>query len=55
MILVKLDIVNDDISKCIVGGYWYEVMYNKRNKPGAVACMKWNEDGSKICIVYQDG
>lgn len=36
-------------------GAWCEVMYNKRNKPGAVVGMKWNSDGQKICIGYEDG
>lgn len=38
-----------------VEGAWCEVMYNKRNKPGAVVGMKWNSDGQKICIGYEDG
>ncbi|KAJ3153524.1 WD repeat-containing protein 35 [Geranomyces variabilis] len=35
-------------------GIWYEEMINNRNK-SIVADMQWNKDGSKICIVYQDG
>ncbi|KAI0210975.1 WD repeat-containing protein 35 [Lamellibrachia satsuma] len=35
-------------------GAWYEEMINNRNK--SVVCgMKWNADGQKICIVYEDG
>ena len=35
-------------------GLWYEEMINNRNK-SVVRHMKWNKDGSKICIVYEDG
>eukprot|EP00049_Salpingoeca_infusionum_P026788 m.27924 g.27924 ORF g.27924 m.27924 type:complete len:1165 (+) comp8999_c0_seq1:165-3659(+) len=35
-------------------GQWYEEMINNRNK-SVVADMKWNSDGQKICIVYEDG
>ena len=35
-------------------GLWYEEMINNRNK-SVVRHMKWNRDGSKICIVYEDG
>ena len=35
-------------------GLWYEEMINNRNK-SVVRQMKWNRDGSKICIVYEDG
>jgi len=35
-------------------GSWYEEMINNRNK--SVVCdMKWNADGQKICIAYEDG
>ena len=35
-------------------GSWYEEMINNRNK-SVVKGMSWNTDGSKICIVYEDG
>ncbi|ESO83236.1 hypothetical protein LOTGIDRAFT_197584 [Lottia gigantea] len=35
-------------------GNWYEEMINNRNK-SVVRGMKWNADGQKICIVYEDG
>ena len=35
-------------------GMWVEEMINNRNK-SVVRHMKWNGDGSKICIVYGDG
>ena len=35
-------------------GLWYEEMINNRNK-SVVRDMKWNKDGQKICIVYEDG
>jgi WD repeat-containing protein 35 len=35
-------------------GLWYEEMINNRNK-SVVRHMKWNRDGTKICIVYEDG
>ena len=35
-------------------GLWYEEMINNRNK-SVVRHMKWNRDGLKICIVYEDG
>ncbi|CAB4060083.1 WDR35 [Lepeophtheirus salmonis] len=35
-------------------GSWYEEMINNRNK-SVVRGMDWNSDGSKICIVYEDG
>lgn len=35
-------------------GVWYEEMINNRNK-SVVTNMTWNRDGSKICIVYEDG
>ncbi len=35
-------------------GFWYEEMINNRNK-STVKDMCWNRDGSKICIVYEDG
>lgn len=35
-------------------GLWVEEMINNRNK-SVVRHMKWNPDGSKICIVYEDG
>uniref|UniRef100_A0A7M5VC06 Anaphase-promoting complex subunit 4 WD40 domain-containing protein n=1 Tax=Clytia hemisphaerica TaxID=252671 RepID=A0A7M5VC06_9CNID len=35
-------------------GAWYEEMINDRNK--SVVCdMKWNTEGQKICIAYEDG
>lgn len=33
---------------------WYEEMINNRNK-SIVKDMKWNYDGQKICIIYEDG
>ena len=33
---------------------WYEEMINNRNK-SVVRGMKWNSEGQKICIVYEDG
>ena len=38
---------------CSVGA-WYEEMINNRNK-SVVRDMKWNADGQKICIIYEDG
>ncbi|XP_062523342.1 WD repeat-containing protein 35-like [Corticium candelabrum] len=35
-------------------GSWYEEMINNRNK-SVVRDMKWNSDGERICIVYEDG
>ena len=35
-------------------GSWYEEMINNRNK-SVVRDMKWNAEGGKICIVYEDG
>ncbi|EDO46375.1 predicted protein [Nematostella vectensis] len=35
-------------------GSWYEEMINNRNR-SVVRDMKWNADGQKICIVYEDG
>ena len=35
-------------------GMWFEEMINNRNK-SVVKDMKWTSDGSKICIVYEDG
>ena len=35
-------------------GLWFEEMINNRNK-STVKDMKWTADGSKICIVYEDG
>ncbi|XP_031567757.1 WD repeat-containing protein 35-like isoform X2 [Actinia tenebrosa] len=35
-------------------GSWYEEMINNRNR-SVVSDMKWNADGQKICIVYEDG
>ena len=35
-------------------GVWYEEMINNRNK-SVVRDMKWNADGQKICIIYEDG
>lgn len=34
--------------------YWFEEMINNRNK-STVKDMKWSPDGSKICIMYEDG
>ena len=39
---------------CLVLGSWYEEMINNRNK-SVVRSMKWNAEGQKICIVYEDG
>ena len=33
---------------------WYEEMINNRNK-SHVTDMRWNREGRKICIVYDDG
>lgn len=38
----------------LFSGSWYEEMINNRNK-SVVRSMKWNSDGQKICIVYEDG
>jgi len=35
-------------------GMWHEEMINNRNK-SVVRNMQWSRDGSKICIVYEDG
>ena len=35
-------------------GNWFEEMINNRNK-SVVRDMKWNREGQKICIVYEDG
>jgi WD repeat-containing protein 35 len=35
-------------------GMWFEEMINNRNK-SVVKDMKWTADGTKICIVYEDG
>eukprot|EP01135_Chromosphaera_perkinsii_P001605 Nk52_evm75s207 gene=Nk52_evmTU75s207 len=35
-------------------GMWYEEMINNRNK-SVVSDMKWSSDGTKICIIYEDG
>ena len=35
-------------------GLWYEEMINNRNK-SVVRDMRWNKEGLKICIVYEDG
>ena len=37
-----------------IQGAWYEEMINNRNK-SVVRSMKWNKEGQKICIVYEDG
>jgi len=37
-----------------MAGVWYEEMVNNRSKCD-VRHMKWNADGGKICIVYEDG
>jgi hypothetical protein len=42
------------ISYLDLQGSWYEEMINNRNK-SVVRDMKWNADGQKICIVYEDG
>ena len=44
------------LKKCnfSLSGAWYEEMINNRNK-SVVKDMKWNADGQKICIVYEDG
>lgn len=34
--------------------YWFEEMINNRNK-SVVADMKWSPDGTRICIIYEDG
>lgn len=33
---------------------WYEEMVNNRNKSNVIG-MSWCDDGSKICIIYEDG
>ncbi|CAH8834876.1 unnamed protein product [Trichobilharzia szidati] len=35
-------------------GAWYEEMINNRNK-SSVQDMKWDPEGQRICIVYEDG
>lgn len=35
-------------------GNWFEEMINNRNK-SVVRSMKWNAEGQKICIAYEDG
>ncbi|KAF8572309.1 WD repeat-containing protein [Paragonimus westermani] len=35
-------------------GSWYEEMINNRNK-SVVSDMKWDTEGTRICIVYEDG
>ena len=35
-------------------GSWYEEMINNRNK-SVVRGMAWNTEGTRICIVYEDG
>lgn len=35
-------------------GMWFEEMINNRNE-SVVRDMKWTADGTKICIVYEDG
>ena len=35
-------------------GLWYEEMVNNRNQ-AVVTGMEWDKDGSRICIVYEDG
>jgi len=39
---------------CVYAGMWYEEMVNNRSKC-VVRQMKWNNDGGKICIIYEDG
>ena len=34
--------------------YWFEEMINNRNK-SVVTDMKWSPDGTRICIIYEDG
>ena len=34
--------------------YWFEEMINNRNK-SVVRDMKWSPDGTKVCIIYEDG
>ena len=34
--------------------FWFEEMINNRNK-SYVTDMKWSPDGSKVCIIYEDG
>ena len=38
----------------MLAGAWYEEMINNRNR-SVVRDMKWNADGQRICIVYEDG
>ena len=35
-------------------GMWFEEMINNRNK-STVRWMKWTSDGTRICIIYEDG
>jgi len=42
------------LSVVALTGMWYEEMVNNRSKC-VVRQMKWNNDGGKICIVYEDG
>ena len=41
------------LNLCVIGS-WYEEMINNRNR-SVVRDMKWNADGQRICIVYEDG
>lgn len=34
--------------------YWFEEMINNRNK-SVVRDIKWSPDGTKVCIIYEDG
>ncbi len=34
--------------------FWFEEMINNRNK-STVTDMKWSPDGTRICIIYEDG
>jgi len=40
------------VRRCL--GMWHEEMVNNRHK-SVVRDMKWTSDGTKICIVYEDG
>lgn len=44
----------DDFFSPLALGAWYEEMINNRNK-SVVRSMRWNADGQKICIIYEDG
>ena len=38
----------------VIRNSWAQEMINNRNK-SPVSMIQWNEDGQKICIIYEDG